>query len=141
MARDRAGRELREMSGLVRAIADDAGRLARQHAELVRAELREGLGPAPAAAAALGAGIGLAAVGGMFGALMVVHGLNRATRLPLWGCYGLVGGAMAAAGYGLAASGVRRAAGVRIVPRETIAALREDISWLKDQIAGPDDPG
>jgi len=45
---------------------------------------------------------------------------------------------MAAAGCGLVAAGTRRAAGIRLVPRETIAALREDLAWLKDQIAGPD---
>jgi hypothetical protein len=49
-------------------------------------------------------------------------------------------GALAAAGYGLLAAGSRRAAGIHLVPRETIAALREDVAWLKDQIAGPGGP-
>ena len=40
-------------------------------------------------------------------------------------------------GFGLAAAGTRCAAGICLVPRETIAALGEDIAWLKDQIAGP----
>ncbi len=140
MARDPAGRELKEMSGLVHAIIGDAERLASQHAALVREDIREGLAPMPVALAAVGAGAGLVAAGGMLGALMIVHGLHKATRIPLWGCYGLVGGAMAAAGYELAAAGARRAASVRLVPRETIAALREDLSWLKDQIAGPTGP-
>ncbi len=48
--------------------------------------------------------------------------------------------ALAAAGCGLVAAGTRRAASISLVPRETIAALREDISWLKDQIAGNDGP-
>ena len=128
------------MAGLVHAIAGDAERLVGQHAALVREEIRDGLGPAPAALAAIGAGAGLVAAGGVLGTLMVVHGLHRSTRIPLWGCYGLVGGALAAAGCGLVAAGTRRAAGIRLVPRETIAALREDISWLKDQIAGHDGP-
>ena len=88
--------------------------------------------------AAIGAGAGLVAAGGVLGTLMVVHGLHRSTRIPLWGCYGLVGGALASAGIGLVAAGTRRAAGIRLVPRETIAVLREDVSWLKDQFAGPD---
>jgi hypothetical protein len=140
MARDPARVELREMSGLVHAIAGDAERLLCQHAALVREEIREGLSPAPATMAAIGAGAGLIAAGGVLGTLMMVHGLHKSTRIPLWGCYGLVGGALAAAGCGLVAAGTRRAASISLVPRETIAALREDIAWLKDQIAGPDGP-
>ena len=139
MARDPATVELREMSALVRAIAGDAERLVGQHAALVREEIREGLAPAPAALAAIGAGAGMVAAGGVLGTLMVVHGLHKSTHIPLWGCYGLVGGALAAAGCALVASGTRRAASISVVPRETLAALREDIAWLKDQIAGPDD--
>ena len=138
MSRDAASAELQELAGLVHAIADDVERLLAQHAALAREELRDGLGRAPAAVAALGAGAGLVATGGVLGTLMLVHALHRATRIPLWGCYGLVGGAFAAAGCGLVAAGTRRAADIRLVPRETIAALREDIAWLKDQIAGPD---
>ena len=128
------------MSGLVRAITADAEQLLGQHAALVRAEIRDGLGPAPAAIAAIGAGTGLVAAGGALGTLMMVHALHKSTRIPLWGCYGLVGGALAAAGCCLVAAGTRRAAGIRLVPRETIAALREDIAWLTDQIAGQDEP-
>jgi Putative Actinobacterial Holin-X, holin superfamily III len=137
MSRDAASGERRDLAGLVHAVADDVGRLLGQHADLARAELHDGLGRVPAAAAAIGAGAGLVAAGGALGTLMLVHGLHRATRLPLWGCYGLVGGALAAAGCGLIAAGTRHAAGIRLVPRETIAALREDVAWLKDQVAGP----
>jgi hypothetical protein len=138
MARDPAAGELRELAGLVQTIAGDVERLVGQHAALAHAELRDGLGPAPAAVAALGTGAGLVAAGGVLGTLMLVHGLHRSTRIPLWGCYGLVGGVLAAAGCGLIAAGTRRAASIRLIPSETIAALREDVSWLKDQIAGPD---
>jgi len=138
MASDAASGELKELATLVHAVAGDVERLVAQHAALAREELRDGLGRVPAAAAAIGAGAGLVAAGGVLGTLMLVHGLHRSTRIPLWGCYGLVGGAFAAAGCGFIASGTRRAAGIRLVPRETIAALREDISWLKDQIAGPE---
>ncbi len=139
MARDAASGELHEMADLVRAIAGDAERLLVQHAALARAELRDGLGRLPGAMATIGAGAGLVAAGGVLGTLMVVHGLHKSTRIPLWGCYGLVGGALAAAGCGLLTAGARRATGLRLVPRETIAALGEDVAWLKDQIAGPGD--
>jgi hypothetical protein len=139
MAHGAASGELHEMAGLARAIAGDAERLLGQHAALARAELRDGLGRLPGVMAAIGAGAGLVATGGVLGTLMMVHGLHKATRIPLWGCYGLVGGALAAAGCGLIAAGARRAAGLRLVPSETIAALREDVAWLKDQIAGSGD--
>ena len=138
MTRDAASGELQDLAGLVHAIAGDVERLVSQHAALAREELRDGIGRVPVAAAALTTGAGLVAAGGVLGTLMLVHGLHRSTRIPLWGCYGLVGGTLAAAGCGLVAAGARHAAGIRLVPRETIAALREDIAWLKDQVAGPD---
>jgi hypothetical protein len=65
---------------------------------------------------------------------MLVHGLRRSTRLPLWGCYGLVGGLLGAVGTALLAEGRRKAAGVRLAPPpETAAALRENLAWLEDQ--------
>ena len=85
--------------------------------------------------ASVGAGVACAAVGGGLGMLMIVHALHRSTRLPLWGCYGLVGGALAAVGAGLMSSGTRKAAGIRLLPRETIGALREDVAWITNQIA------
>jgi hypothetical protein len=138
MKRDVPGGELHELADLLRAIASDAERLVGQHAELLRGEIRDGLGAAPAAMATIGAGAGLVAAGGLLGTLMLVHGLHKSTRIPLWGCYGLVGGVLAAAGCGLVRVGTRRAASISLVPRETIAALREDIAWLKDQISGND---
>jgi hypothetical protein len=138
MARDAASGELLELAALVHTIADDVERLVAERAALARAELPDGLGQAPAAVAALGAGAGLVAAGRGLGTLMLVHGLHRSTRVRLCGCYGLVGGALATAGCGLIAAGTRRAAGIRLVPRETIAAPREDMAWLKDHIAGPD---
>jgi len=110
-------------------IARDAGRLVALHADLVRSELGRAAAPIPGAVASVGAGAGLAAAGALFGGLALVHGLSRATRLPLWGCYGLVGGLLGAAGAGLAASGARRLSGVDLVPRETLATLKEDLEW------------
>ncbi len=110
-------------------IARDAEQLLALHGELIRSEFRQAAAAIPPALASMGAGAGLAATGGLFGALALVHGLHRATRLPLWGCYGLVGGLLGAAGAGLAASGARRLSAVDLVPRETLATLKEDLEW------------
>src|SRR5437867_4064591 len=122
MARDVVEAEWHDLAGLVGAIARDAERLVGQHVDLIRSEFRQSLDGAPAALVSIGAGAGLVAVGGVLGTLMLVHGLHKSTRIPLWGCYGLVGGVMAALGGGLIVAGTRRAAALHVVPRETIAA-------------------
>ncbi|HZW30364.1 MAG TPA: phage holin family protein [Isosphaeraceae bacterium] len=134
MAREPVQAELHDLASLVGAIAQDTERLLGQHAALLRCELRAGLRGAPAALATIGAGAGLIAAGGLLGSLMLVHGLHKSTRIPLWGCYGLVGGVLATVGGGLVVAGTRRTAALQVVPRETIAALSEDFQWLKDQV-------
>ena len=108
--------EIMELAGLV---VRDAERLLGQHARLIRSEVRQGLRACPPRSRRSGPVPGLAAAGAGFGLLMVVHGLHRSTRLPLWGCYGLVGAALAAAGTGLIVSGTRRVARIdRRSPRD-----------------------
>jgi len=134
MTQDAATSEVGEVVGL---IVHDVENLLDQHARLLRSELRQGLRAAPPALASIGAGASLAAIGGGLGVLMLVHGLQRSTRLPLWSCYGLVGGTFAALGAGLMASGTHKAAGLTLMPRETARALREDVAWIKNQLTIP----
>lgn len=125
---------------LVREIIQDSETLIGQHFELLRSEVRGELKQAGVAAASLGAGAALMATGGVLGSLMVVHALHRSTRLPLWGCYGLVGGMMGAVGAGLVASGLAEAADVRLAPPpQTVEALKENLAWLKDQATIPEE--
>lgn len=112
-------------------IAHDAERLADLHVELLRSELRQSAAQAAPALVSLGAGAGLAVAGGIVGSLALVHALHRATRVPLWGCYGLVSGLLGASAVGLLGSGARQLAQVNVIPHETIATLKEDLEWLK----------
>jgi hypothetical protein len=137
MAQDTTKPAASEVGDLVGVIVGDVERLFDQHARLLKSEIRQGLRTVPPALATIGAGAGLAALGGGLGALMLVHGLQRSTRLPLWSCYGLVGGAFAALGAGLMASGTRKAGGLSLVPRETARALREDAQWIRKQLTLP----
>ena len=58
----------------------------------------------------------------------------KATRLPLWGCYGLVGGAVGAFGAGLLVGGMRKAGDVHLAaPPQSLAALKENLAWIGDQ--------
>jgi hypothetical protein len=111
-------------------IAQDVERLVDLHAELLRSELRESAAQIRPALTSLGVGAGFAAAAGLLGTLAIVHGLQRTTRLPLWGCYGLVGGLLGAAGAGLMGSGARQFSGVNFIPRQTIATLKEDLKWV-----------
>ena len=112
-------------------IVHDAEKLVGLHSELLRRELRQSVDQATPALVSVGAGAGLAAAAGLLGSLAVVHVLHRSTRLPLWGCYGLVGGMLGAAGVGLMGSGARNLSAVNFIPHETIATLRDDLLWIK----------
>lgn len=127
MAKDITSRVVEQ----IEPIAQDAERLVELHTELLQSELRQTAAEAVPAIVSLGAGAGLAAVGGLLGSLAVAHGLQRTTKMPLWTCYGLVGGVLGAVGAGLMGSGGRKLSGVSFVPYETLAALREDLEWVK----------
>lgn len=114
---------------LVEGVLTDARQLLTQQIELFQQELREESGRAVQAAAEAGAGVGLVTLGGVLSAQALVHLLHRSTRLPLWGCYGLVGGLLAASGGGLLGRARGHAAGLALVPQST-EALRENVAWL-----------
>ena len=121
---------------LVKEIIGDAETLVGQQFDLLRVELGEDLKEAKQAAIALGAGAGLVASGGILTALMLVHALQRGTRLPLWICYGIVGGLLGVSGAALLAAGRKEAAGIKLwPPPKSAAALKENLQWLKEQIA------
>jgi len=123
-----------ELTTLVKEIVADSGTLIGQQLALFRSEVHRELDEAKEAALAIGAGAGLVATGGVLSALMLVHALHKGTRLPLWSCYGLVGGFLGASGLGLLAAGRDRAAGVHLLPPpETAQALKENLAWLKEQ--------
>lgn len=139
MAQGDPRNDAHDVADLFGLIVRDADLLLGQHLELAKGEVRRGLQEISPALAAVAAGAGLIATGGVLGSLMLVHGLHRSTKFPMWGCYGVVGGLMTALGAGLFASGARRAANLRPVPHETIAVLREDVQWIKDQLGRPAD--
>jgi hypothetical protein len=120
---------------LVKEIIHDSEALVGQQLLLLRREVQDEVALALRAAALLGAGAGMVAIGGAFSAVALVHALHRSTRLPLWGCYGLMGALLGAAGAGFLADGRARASGVRLPPPETAAALRENLEWLKEQVS------
>jgi Putative Actinobacterial Holin-X, holin superfamily III len=117
----------------VQPFVHDAERLATLHTELLRSELRQTASAVSPALSSIGAGAGLAAAGGLLASLALVHGLHRSSRLPLWGCYGVVGTVLGTIGVGLMGSGRRRLSSIDLIPHETLATIREDIAWVKEK--------
>ncbi|MFL5245579.1 MAG: phage holin family protein [Gemmataceae bacterium] len=119
---------------LIEGIVADAQQLLAQQFELATHEMRHEAHQAVTIAARAGGGAGLVAAGGLLGAHMIVHALHRYTRLPLWGAYGLVGGILGAAGAEMLRNAGNDVGKVRLVPPQTAEALKENMTWLKEQM-------
>ena len=133
MAKKKKGESEPDVKDLIQDILHDAQQLMGQQLDLLRSEVREEVGHVRDAAVSGGSGAGLLALGGVLAAQMAVHGLHRSARLPLWVCYGLVGGLAGAGGWGLLRQASRQVAAVGVAPRETTNALKENLQWLKEQ--------
>jgi hypothetical protein len=123
-----------ELMTLVSEVVGNAETLIGEHLDLLRSEMKQELRQARDAALSMGAGATLVAAGGVLTALMTVHALHRATRLPLWASYGLVGGLVGGVGMALLSAGGQRAASLSLVPEQTVEALKENLAWAKDQV-------
>jgi protein-S-isoprenylcysteine O-methyltransferase Ste14 len=86
-----------------------------------------------AAAISFALGAGIAVVGGLLLIFMLVHLLAALTLLPLWSCYGIIGGLLVVVGLLLLASGKRTAEQIEVVPPQTAETLKENAQWLKEQ--------
>jgi Putative Actinobacterial Holin-X, holin superfamily III len=137
MTTDATRGEPPDLSALLTGLARTSETLLQQQVDLLRSELKQELNKAGGAAVALAAGSGLVAAGGVYSTLMLVHLLQRVTRLPLWACYGLVAGGLGAAGINLILRGRRTAERVQLDLPQTTAGLKENLGWLKDQVTGP----
>jgi hypothetical protein len=120
-----------DSASLVKGVVSDVGKLLDQQFQLLRSEFSQELDKARGAVVSMGAGAGLVGAGALLGTLMAVHLLHEKTRLPLWGCYGLVGGLLGVAGAGLVGTGAAKAAQVHLVPPQTAETLRQDADALK----------
>lgn len=124
-----------DLMALLGEIVNQSERLIRQQYELFKGELGQAARDAGGAALAAGAGAGLLAVSGVLTTAAAVHLLHRLTRLPLWACYGLLAAAAAGSGAGLLASARSKAAGLeRPVLPQSAAALRDNVTWLRNQL-------
>ena len=119
---------------LLTGLMQDAQTLLRQEVALATHELRLALLTTIRAVMSLGIGIGLAAIGGWLLILMLVHLLHALTALPLWACYGIVGGLLAAGGIGLLVLGKQTLVQLHLVPQDTVKTMKENVQWLTEQV-------
>jgi hypothetical protein len=52
-----------------------------------------------------------------------------AEKVPLWGCYGIVGAVIVAVGGALLYFGVRKFQSLNPVPEQSLQALKETMQW------------
>ncbi len=116
---------------LVSNIADDAGNLLVQHANLLKAEMRDGMRQTQWWVLAAGVGSVLLVTGMVFalaGGVLALH--EYVPSLGLWACWLIVGGAMVLVGGAAAAVGFRHLATLSLIPTRTMKSLSESWSWL-----------
>ena len=123
----------RTMGELLGALAEDLTLLLRQEVALGKAEMRQTMSQAVRDLIALIAGGAVAAGGGLVLLFAAVLGLTALTGIPLWLSALIVGGVVALVGLGLLAGGLNGMKQVKPAPR-TIASVKNDIEWAKEQI-------
>lgn len=120
------------LASLVGGIINDARDLLLQEFTMAKLEVRDELRRSKEAAISFGVGIGVAAVGGILLILMLVHLLHMYTELPLWGCYGVVGGILVLLSLFFLYSGKRTTQEIDVIPPETVDTLKENAQWIKE---------
>src|SRR5438094_213269 len=83
---------------LIGGVLSDVKSLLRQEVQLFRDEIKLQISTGGRAVSKFVIGAALGTVGVLFLLLMLVHGLHDWTVLPLWACYGLVGGLLSGIG-------------------------------------------
>jgi Putative Actinobacterial Holin-X, holin superfamily III len=119
------------LAQLLTGIVNDAKALVRHELALAIDEIREDLRKTKTAVLSLGIGIGVAALGGLLLILMLVHLLHALAGLPLWACYGIVGGLLAISGAVLLLIGKNTIARIDVIPPQTMETMKENIQWIK----------
>jgi hypothetical protein len=121
------------LASLVGGIINDAKDLLLHEFVMAKLEMQDELRKTKSAAISFGIGAGVAAVGGLLLIIMCVHLLEALTDIPLWGCYGIVGGVLLVIGLILLASAKKTAEKIDVVPPKTIETLKENAKWMKEQ--------
>lgn len=118
------------MTKLISGIITDAQELVRQQLAMFRTELKHDVRRTKQALVALVSGLALVSVGATLLCFMAVHGLHAAFELPLWACFGVVGGLLAIGGGVAFYSALKQFNEFNPLPDESAQALKENMQWI-----------
>jgi hypothetical protein len=127
------GRFGRPVAALLADLAAETSTLVRQEIALFKAELSEKLTRTGVGAGALAAG-GVIAFSGWL-ALIAAAILGLSNVLSPWLSALIIGVIVIALGAGLALLGKSRLKADALVPHRTLNSLREDQTWIRDQVS------
>jgi len=114
------------MTKLIGGIIHDAQELFRDQLNLFRAEIEDDLRQTKEAGTALAVGGLILLLGGIFLGLMAAYLLSSLfPALPLWGSFGIVGGALAVMGAIFFYTGKQKFASFNPLPDKSVEALKE----------------
>ena len=117
---------------LFASLARDTSELVRKEVDLAKTEMTQKATEAGKDIGYIAAGGAVAYVGLIVLAFGIVYLLGL--FLPLWAAALLVGLVIAGIGYFLVQKGLTALKRTNLTPRETVASLKEDKEWIKDQI-------
>jgi hypothetical protein len=118
------------MTKLISGIITDAQELVRQQLAMFRTELKHDVRRTKQTLVALVCGLALVSVGATLLCFMAVYGLQAAFELPLWACFGIVGGTLAAGGGVAFYAAIRQFNEFNPLPDESAQALKENMQWI-----------
>ena len=121
------------LSSLVGDIITDTQSLVRQEIALARREIRDEADKARTAVQSFAVGACTLLLGGILLCLMVAHLLFWLTEMPLWICYGIVGGVLLFAGVLLLQAARNKAGSINLLPPQTVQTMKENVQWIKNQ--------
>jgi len=117
------------------------GDLIRQEIRFARAEVKTDFQKTKESIAVLATGAAVAFLGVFLLAWMLVYLLHWLTipvdatlhdpgRIPLWGCFGIVGAVLLAVGAALFAAGKKKLDSFNPLPDETAKTVKENVEWI-----------
>jgi len=124
-------RDNRSLGDLFSTLANQTSTLVRQEVDLARTEMTQKVTRAGRDAGTIGVGAVLALGGylALVATLIIVLDLF----MPLWLAALIVGALLAGIGYALIQQGLSALKRLDPAPRQTIATLKDDVAWAKEQ--------
>ena len=121
-------------SALISGIFIDAAQLFAHELELAKIELREDIRSAKTFIGFFLVGLAIAAIGLFMVLMMLAYLMDATTIVPLWGCFGIIGGIALLIGAAFLIWGINRKPDIDLFPQRAAGAVKEDIQWISSLI-------